>query len=110
MAFFRVLYGGQPGAWQVACRLFSSPAAAASYFTSIDDLFFDSRKELHTDFEHILLDNISRLPIEFLKEECRGVPEALEALRRISEETDYFAKKRLYRELSGLLDDTPPAL
>ena len=79
----------------------------ASYFTSIDDLFFDSRKELHTDFEHILLDNISRLPIEFLKEECRGVPEALEALRRISEETDYFAKKRLYRELSGLLDDTP---
>lgn len=35
------------------------------------------------------------------------MPEALEALRRISEETDYFAKKRLYRELSGLLDDTP---
>ena len=79
----------------------------ASYFTCIDDLFFDFRKELHTDFEHILLDNLSRLPMEFLMEECRGVPQALDALDRICAETDYFAKKRLYRELSGLLDETP---
>ena len=45
--------------------------------------------------------------MEFLMEECRGVPQALDALDRICAETDYFAKKRLYRELSGLLDETP---
>ncbi len=30
--------------------------------------------------------------MEFLMEECRGVPQALDALDRICAETDYFAK------------------
>lgn len=80
----------------------------ASYFERKEDLLFDLEKELHTDYEHILLDNISRLPLDFLKEECHGIADAMayvEQLEGLGE--DWHAKKACYQEFSDFIADTP---
>lgn len=74
-----------------------------SYFARKEDLLFDLEKELHTDYDHILLDNISRLPLEFLEEECRGVEEAMELVSKIHIARDWHQRARLYGELSDCI-------
>lgn len=49
----------------------------AKYFTRKEDLLFDEERTLQRDIDHILLDNIGRLPHDFLEEELRGNDEAL---------------------------------
>ncbi|MCI8424394.1 MAG: DUF3825 domain-containing protein [Adlercreutzia sp.] len=49
----------------------------AKYFQRKEDLLFDSDKVIVHDSDHILLDNIERLPREFLEDELRSSPEAL---------------------------------
>ena len=78
-----------------------------SYFEKKEDLLFDLEKELHTDYDHILLDNLSRLPLDFLQEECWGLGEALELLDKIRAESDFVRRRKLYWELSDLVADTP---
>lgn len=41
----------------------------ASYFASKDDLLYDLDRELVVDYDHIIIDNIARLPIACLREE-----------------------------------------
>ena len=79
----------------------------ASYFERKEDLLFDLEKELHTDFDHILLDNVSRLPLPFLQEESRGIPAAQSMLEQIQNTNESAAKRTLYSELSGVIADTP---
>jgi hypothetical protein len=79
----------------------------ASYFERREDLLFDLEKELHTDYEHILLDNISRLPLDFVREECRGAQEAQELIDRIEAASDWRERKRRYAELSRLIASVP---
>lgn len=79
----------------------------ASYFERKEDLLFDLEKELHTDFDHILLDNVSRLPLPFLQEESRGIPAAQSMLEQIQSTDEAAAKRTLYSELSGVIADTP---
>lgn len=38
-----------------------------SYLKSGDDILFDTAKEVMLDFEHIIVDNISRFPVSYLK-------------------------------------------
>ncbi len=78
-----------------------------SYFECKEDLLFDLEKELHTDYEHILLDNVARLPLEFLREECHGMQAALEAVDRIEGAGDWREKKLRYQELSDQIAETP---
>ena len=78
-----------------------------SYFECKEDLLFDLEKELHTDYEHILLDNVARLPLEFLREECHGMRAALEVVDRIEEAGDWREKKLRYQELSDRIAETP---
>lgn len=54
----------------------------AAHFSRKEDLLFDGQRPLQRDADHILLDNIGRLPYEFLEEELRGNNAALEALDR----------------------------
>lgn len=38
----------------------------AEWFASIDEVLYDTKRELDSDFEHIFLDNLDRLPIEWV--------------------------------------------
>ena len=77
------------------------------YFERKEDLFYDLDKELHCDFDHIIVDNISRFPIGFLKEECRDFPEAMEILKEMDENMLYPEKKNALKFLSEIIEDTP---
>lgn len=40
------------------------------YFTNIYDVYFDTSKPIERDRDHILIDNLSRIPIQFIREQC----------------------------------------
>ncbi|MBS5449985.1 MAG: DUF3825 domain-containing protein [Coriobacteriia bacterium] len=52
----------------------------ASYFASKDDLLYDLNRELIVDYDHILIDNIARLPIAYLRDELGEDPEMVALL------------------------------
>ncbi len=75
-----------------------------SYFKRSEDLFYDSSKQLHTDFEHIIIDNINRLPLQFLSDQFFDNPKAssiVESLRTSG--SDYVKRSALYAELRELI-------
>ena len=75
-----------------------------TYFSSNEDLFFDQTKQLHTDFEHIIIDNIKRLPLQFLYDQFFGNDEARELVERIrSKSTDRAARDELYDKLKQVI-------
>lgn len=77
----------------------------ASYFEKKEDLLFDGNRTLQRDVDHILLDNIDRLPEAFLAEELRGSSDALEALSRAVGADDDASKKAAYDELREAVED-----
>lgn len=77
----------------------------ASYFEKKEDLLFDGNRTLQRDVDHILLDNIDRLPEAFLAEELRGSSDALEALSRAVDADDDASKKVAYDELREAVED-----
>lgn len=75
-----------------------------SYFERGEQLFFDTSRQLLTDFDHIIIDNISRLPLQFLNDQFTDCPEA----REIAEElrtADFHRKRELYERLKKIVSD-----
>ncbi|MDO5335598.1 MAG: DUF3825 domain-containing protein [Coriobacteriia bacterium] len=77
----------------------------ASYVGRKEDLLFDSSRTLQRDVDHILLDNIDRLPVAFLAEELRGSDLAMDALEKLDQAQDEDAKKRVYDSLREIVED-----
>lgn len=48
----------------------AEPPEKVQYFRSINDMLFDTTKKLNWDKEHILIENIDRLPIGFIEAQC----------------------------------------
>lgn len=110
---------GSRGLGKELVRTFHPLPQKARYFERKEDLLFDASRDPQLDYDHILIDNIDRLPQELLEEELRSSPEATEALeeaRRAYAETgrnDAFdalrdimeADSRLERRLIRRLDD-----
>ncbi len=78
----------------------------ASYFERKEDLLFDLERDLHPDYDHILLDNISRLPIGFLREELHNEKDVLEILNEIEATQSGMGKKKLYIELRECVENS----
>lgn len=75
------------------------------YFTRSEDLFFDLDKQLHPDFDHIIIDNIRRLPLQFLADQFSDCPEAKEICAEISESRDKATRGALYNELKEIISE-----
>lgn len=74
------------------------------YFERGEQLFFDMSRQLLTDFDHIIIDNISRLPVQFLCDQFNDCPEA----RDLAEElrtADYRRKREIYELLKTIVSD-----
>lgn len=83
---------------------FNPLPAPPVYFTRNEDLFFDHTKQLHTDFEHIIVDNIKRLPLQFLYDQFFDFPEARDIVDKIrSCEHDRFYRDELYSRLREII-------
>lgn len=77
----------------------------ASYFQRKEDLLFDSERSLERDVDHILLDNIRRLPREFLEEELRSSGRALELLEKAYSEIDTGERAAAFSELRNIIEE-----
>lgn len=59
---------GEGAAGKTLNRIFSMMPERASYISKISDICFDHKARMAVSYDHILLDRIERLPIEFLEE------------------------------------------
>ena len=85
-------------------NLFNPLPKTATYFTRKEDLLYDLDRPLLSDYEHIIVENVHRLPLEFLEEQCYNAPDAkalIEDLRGCADEE----REELYNELRELLTD-----
>ena len=74
-----------------------------SYFKRNDDLFYNSDNRLHTDFEHIIIDNIKRLPLQFLHDQFFDNAEAREITDSIRASRDRVIRGDLYERLKRII-------
>ena len=74
------------------------------YFNKGEQLFYDVSRQLLTDFDHIIIDNISRLPVQFLCDQFNDCPEA----RQFAEElrtADHRRQYDIYEQLKKIVTD-----
>lgn len=74
------------------------------YINRNEDLIFDLSKPVHTDYEHIILDNLKRLPLKFLQEQFSDCPEGLGLISELRT-ADRYNKWELYDRLRQLIED-----
>lgn len=85
-------------------RTFNPLPEQAQYVENIEDLLFRLDRTYHIDYQHILVDNTSRLPLQFLEEELRDDQEAMEILADIRSAQDENERKECFDQLSTLID------
>lgn len=95
---------GSRGLGKQLVNAFDPLPARAQYFERKEDLLFDTSRTLQRDVDHILLDNIDRLPAEFLREELRGSNDALSILEEIEQVTDDSLLEEKYDELRDAVE------
>ncbi|PWM40560.1 MAG: hypothetical protein DBX52_02765 [Clostridiales bacterium] len=76
----------------------------AAYFRRKEDLLFDLDKTLLVDYQHIIIDNIARLPTGFLKEQFYGFPAAADCLEQLCS-LDQAGRQAVYVQLQQQLED-----
>lgn len=75
------------------------------YFERGEQLFFDLSRQLLTDFDHIIIDNISRLPLNFLSDQFTDCPEARQITDELRTTADFRRKRELYEQLKQIVSD-----
>lgn len=93
------------GLGKMIVNYFSPLPQPPRYFTKKEDLLFDHEKELHPDFEHIIIDNISRFPVKWLYEQFYDSTDARNLAETIMNTENRAEKKAAYDELKAILAD-----
>ena len=90
---------------------FSPLPPRARYFERADELFFDNGRALEYDAEHILVDNVDRLPAAFLLDELRRSAAAQDLVRGMHDEgASAEQREASASELRDLLQEDPRLL
>ncbi|WP_172623324.1 DUF3825 domain-containing protein [Arabiibacter massiliensis] len=84
-------------------RSFNPLPQPARYFDRLEDLLFDLDRALVIDYDHILLDNIGRLPLAFLDSELDGSAEASKLVRAL-DAAGPDEREGLLEELADVVD------
>ncbi len=94
---------GERGLGKQLVDAFDPLPQPASYFSVKEDLLFDLDREIYSDYHHIIVDNIDRLPLDFLREETRGDSEAQVLVEEIAS-ADATARTALYEKLRDVVE------
>ncbi|MGN0491296.1 DUF3825 domain-containing protein [Ruminococcus sp.] len=73
-------------------RLFAIQPNPAKYIDKLENIFYDTDKILFCDYEHIILDNINRLPFEFLKTKLKDYERFQKIINKYSDDPKSFKK------------------
>ena len=84
---------------------FSQLPERASYIQNYDDVIYDTSLPVDVNWEHIILENIERMPIELLRQVCLGTFDVLDP-SQLSE----CDKSQYYKELRNVLEANPMRL
>lgn len=82
---------------------FNPLPSAATYFKTFRDIYFDASQPVLVDYEHIIIDNLERLPLDFLCSCAMGVDEVQRLTAQLKSSRDVARKKQAYAELRGLI-------
>lgn len=84
---------------------FSQLPERASYIQNYDDVIYDTSLPVDVNWEHIILENIERMPIELLRQVCLGTFEVLDP-----SQLNECDKSHYYKELRNVLEANPMRL
>ena len=96
---------GKDGYGKLLTNYFNPLPKQASYFDNKQDMFYDPNCELVTDYDHIILDNLNRLPLGYLRECCYGDQQAQDGISRIENAGTGERRKQAYYELSQYIEE-----
>ncbi len=74
------------------------------YYRNKEDLIFDLEKPIHPDYDHIIIDNIRRLPLKFLTDQFTDCSEA-QRIASLIPTADRYTKNSLYEQLKTIICD-----
>lgn len=118
-ACFEPNHGGQ-SRWQLAgfCRAgergigkkltdkFNPLPQAATYFEDLRDVLYEPQRTPIVDYQHIIIDNVKRLPMAFLRNQCYDSAEAMEMLGKVERAATPAARGRAMQQLGEYIEDT----
>lgn len=84
---------------------FSQLPERASYIQNYDDVIYDTSIPVDVNWEHIILENIERMPIELLRQVCLGTFDVLDP-----SQLNECDKSHYYKELRNVLEANPMRL
>lgn len=92
---------GKDGYGKMLTSYFNPLPQVPKYIEKKEDLIYDLDKELLTDYEHIIIDNLRRLPKAYLKEGCYGDAKAVNLISQLDKAKDGSEEEKLmFGELS----------
>lgn len=83
---------------------FSPLPSRASYFEHLQDLLYDVALPYYVDYRHIIVDNIRRLPVDFLRTQCYDQPTCAGSLAALAENAS--ARNPAWEALKETVEDT----
>lgn len=92
------------GLGKVIIEHFNPLPKKATYFTSAEEVIFHSDCDVHTDIRHIILDNLERFPLPFLKSMVLPFREEKKLLDQIEKENSSYQKERLFSSLEKCIE------
>lgn len=84
---------GVKASGKIVVENFSPLPEKARYVYNTGDIYFDTSAQVLIDYQHIILDNVSRLPLTFLVKFSKAFPKANAILKEIEK-----AKKKPYSD------------
>ena len=96
--FLNFTTSGIKGDGKILVENFNPLPVKAKYTDNIADLFFDAKQILITDYDHIILDNIDRLPLQFINLLANNL-QIKKIIKQLIKTSNHL-KKQLYDELS----------
>lgn len=96
---------GKDGYGKTLTSYFDPLPQVASYVQSNEDLLYDLNRDLITDFEHIILNNLNRMPLGYLRECSYGDEEAQNMIEIIAAAKSADSKRQAYAAFSRYISD-----
>lgn len=98
---------GERGNGKLLVKYFSPLPQAAKYYEKLKDLLYDPERQLIADYNHILIENLDRLPMEFIKQECYIDKKVVKLASRVEGEKNIGTRKRICKELAEYISMQP---